>query len=858
MDSYTAEERPAGDSYRRRSPAPGGRPRQGRNRSRSPQNIDRYQPDRGRDYDYRPRDGHHRRRSSPAPVQAGIDRYVPGQDTFTPTFTINPLQNPMTMDFQVGFNYYAEWWRVEQIIKEEKERAKNGGRKPGLKGEREAREEKGKERELIQAAYDEYKEKLQVHMAKSFVDKHKGEEWFKERYDPVYQADFLTKLRPYRFAIYNDWEQQLADGVFDEFTLEGIYKNESNGAGGIVEKEEGETTAANEVLGVGDLLPCKGGELRDEAALQPTLLFKTIAPTVNRNKVEEFCKEHLGEGAGGFKWLSLSDPNPTKKCHRIGWVILHPSDEQPMVLDDRGDGRDEDAEDGAVEEKHNASGSSGTAQKALEAVNGKTVIDDERGNFTCYVGIHESPQAPRKKALWDLFSAPERIERDVQLAERLVTKLDNEIKADHEEFASIDAVTKIDQRVEELRSKALLQPPANAPMPVRKEKDPEELEEGEDEVMEDDEGAYDDEVDDEELLAKKKKLDLLIEYLRRVHNFCFFCVFESDSVHELIRKCAGGHLRRPRSSLTTAAKITARATATGQQFPYKKQEPSALGEGETEEGATEEKKPKLSGKTQQQLQRAYNWVKTYEDKLLQLLEPENVDLKKLGGKPVDEALEDDLKKYVKQEDESKWRCKVPDCTKLFKGDHFWRKHVEKRHTEWYDKLKQGILLVNTYVLDPAHIAPSRSDANSNGHFPVGNHVATGTPRGFTLANIPFNMAGNGQNGMNLPQFYGNAMGGGNWDGNFGGDERHQAGPARRGGGRFNNRSGPYDRQGGRNGRFPGANGRLTPPPRGGRAGGGGRFGDGGPGPAVSTVGRQLKSYEDLDAVGNGGNGELNY
>jgi hypothetical protein len=193
------------------------------------------------------------------------------------------------------------------------------------------------------------------------------------------------------------------------------------------------------------------------------------------------------------------------------------------------------------------------------------------------------------------------------------------------------------------------------------------------------------------LLAKKKKLDLLIEYLRRVYNFCFFCVFESDSVHELIRKCAGGHLRRPRASLTTAAKATARATATGDLFPYRKQEPS--GDGENGEGGSpvQERKPmRLSTKNQQQLQRAFNWVKTYEEKLLQLLEPENVDIRKLGGKPLDEAIEDELSRYVKQEDESKWRCKVPECTKLFKGQHFWRKHTEKRHPEWLEKLQKDV------------------------------------------------------------------------------------------------------------------------------------------------------------------------
>lgn len=144
---------------------------------------------------------------------------------------------------------------------------------------------------------------------------------------------------------------------------------------------------------------------------------------------------------------------------------------------------------------------------------------------------------------------------------------------------------------------------------------------------------------------------------------------------------------------------------------------------------------------------------------------------------------------------------------------------------------------------------------------MGNHVAAGTPRGFSLNNMPFNISGtNMQNGFN-PGLFNPALMGGNWDPGFGHDDRHQGGPMRRGAGRFNNsRSGPYDRQqrDGRNPRFNGGNGRLTPPPRGGRAGGPARFGDGGPGPVQSTQGRSIKSYEDLDAVGNGGNGELNY
>jgi len=228
-------------------------------------------------------------------------------------------------------------------------------------------------------------------------------------------------------------------------------------------------------------------------------------------------------------------------------------------------------------------------------------------------------------------------------------------------------------------------------MPSKKEDEmDEEEEEG---AIEEEE--VDDEVDDEALLAKKKRLDLIVEYLRRVHNFCMFCVFESDSVHELVRKCPGGHLRRPRASLTTSAKTAAKATTNGSVFPFKKSDTAEIKE---ENGASDDKKPKMSAKTQQQLQRAFNWVKTYEDKLQQILEPETVDVAKLGGKPLETGLEEDLQKFVKQEDATKFRCKVPECTKLFKGQNFWRKHIEKRHEDVFNRVKQEVLITKLFAV----------------------------------------------------------------------------------------------------------------------------------------------------------------
>jgi hypothetical protein len=198
-----------------------------------------------------------------------------------------------------------------------------------------------------------------------------------------------------------------------------------------------------------------------------------------------------------------------------------------------------------------------------------------------------------------------------------------------------------------------------------------------------------------------------------------------------------------------------------------------------------------------------------------------------------------------------------------------------------------LVLVNNYVLDPAHIAPSRTDANSNGHFPLSNqHMAQGTPRGFNLGQMPMNgfqpygPPGN----FNGFQNFGShqvQMPGGWMPGNQGmmmdggGEGMHSVGPMRRGGGRFQQRQpGPYDRRGPRYGGQ--NNGRLSPSNRsggggmgmgmgmgrGGFGGGPGRWGDGAGaqtvGPKEAVQGRSLKSYEDLDAVGGGGGAELNY
>lgn len=102
---------------------------------------------------------------------------------------------------------------------------------------------------------------------------------------------------------------------------------------------------------------------------------------------------------------------------------------------------------------------------------------------------------------------------------------------------------------------------------------------------------------------------------------------------------------------------------------------------------------------------------------------------------------------------------------------------------------------------------------------------------------------------------------------------HHPGVMRRGQNRHNNRSGPYDRRRNNGGRLSPVRmapyGRLPPGimsiPAGHPAAGMAppQFPDAGSGsqampPRESVQGRQIKSYEDLDAVGGSEGGELNY
>jgi len=184
-----------------------------------------------------------------------------------------------------------------------------------------------------------------------------------------------------------------------------------------------------------------------------------------------------------------------KKFARVGWVILN----DPANPDE-----------------------------VVRLLDDQKIHDDIYGDFTVHCALHTFAKEQPRKALSELHSTRECLTRDLRFAELLATK-----KFEAEMGEGYNGFERIKERVKaNMRS---------APVTVEDEE----------------EGAIKEDDVSESLAEIKKVLDLTVEYFRRVYSFCFFCVSENDSVHELQRKCYAGHFRRPPPDSATDLKTSA-------------------------------------------------------------------------------------------------------------------------------------------------------------------------------------------------------------------------------------------------------------------------------------------------------------
>ncbi|KAJ6257768.1 Zinc finger protein [Drechslerella dactyloides] len=792
-DDYTPD-----GNRRTRSPA-GPMPRRRPPRSRSPPNIDRYTPGGGPAGRYAGSGDVYIPGQGPAGGSNGSgsgyggppsmgrseggsnsDRYMPanigggghggynggGGNAMAPI-----LLDPHGFDYLLPFAYFSEWWSGTPASAPSKAKYANDI--------------------TMKEKYDTYKDGLNGRVAKLFVKSHKDEEWFRERYVDGEGEEWRSKTLEWRKGQWKIWADELKSGRWDNWLAdakEGVKVNITAQSNGKIdthmpEKEDGTDEPSEDVL---PAVSSGTGALRDDSLDRPALLIKTVSPTVKRANLEK-----LAMTVQGFQYLSLGDPNPNKKFHRIGWILIDP-----------------------------ASVSEGSVEQAAALLNEERIHDEEKGDFVVHVGVHNPPKVLTRKMLHDIMSVPEEIISEVDRVRAVVLKLEQAMNTNMDEDMMLDdngdlagyrGWDLILAKVDDIMAKRLAERAANEPE--------EEPEDGE---------AEDDLPSDEELERAKRTIDIAVEYLRRVFSFCYYCFTEADSIHELVRRCPGGHIRRPLPANTDG---TAKQLHPGSE----------------------------------------KWVKNLRDRIALFLTPDSVDTKRLGAQDPETAFNEETNKFIKQEDEGKFRCRVKDCTKLFKSEEFVRKHMTKRHPEFVTGIEQEIRLLNAYVMDPFHITAPKPENGVQG----GGHGMGG--QGMGMGGLP-PRPGGGMDGRNMMSGYPYAAGqygdpymaGGlgptpagvdryipGMGGRPGSPNRNGGvGPQRRRGGmQANVRPSPYPRPGGRDtrdrqererereGRFAaaiaaggGASSGTTPSA-------GATPGKDDPGAA----GRSLKSYMDLDA-----------
>ncbi|KAK9451231.1 uncharacterized protein V1518DRAFT_408016 [Limtongia smithiae] len=308
-------------------------------------------------------------------------------------------------------------------------------------------------------------------------------------------------------------------------------------------------------------------------------------------------------------------------------------------------------------------------QKAVEALDGQIIYagdgdaeadtELQHSEFRVHAGEHHFARAIKRRYLPAALSAPDTIATDSQRALRAARKLEKEIGME-------GAVDEVRARAENFVNDKLRPEDVVAGGTQFKE-----------EKSEDEDGMVDEEAERDRhrrLEISKKELDLTVLYLRQVYSFCYYCVTLCDSICDLGKKCPQGHLRRP--------------------VPTNPEEEKAFFERD---------------------QYTDNWIRSWTERYELFLDPTSLTsvalVRELGGCDVDAVVSYEINARVSKEDDSRFRCTVGTCTKLFKGADFVHKHIEKKHPEFVQAVRKEADMLNAYVADPCRLMPPRRDGS---------------------------------------------------------------------------------------------------------------------------------------------------
>ncbi|ORX91462.1 hypothetical protein K493DRAFT_286786 [Basidiobolus meristosporus CBS 931.73] len=467
----------------------------------------------------------------------------------------------------------------------------------------------------LERRYAIYKENFNVRQLNNFFEQHKNSDWFRERYHPKLSLERKNEIKQLKKKLYEQFVDDLNSGKYDDINLDDSRNTDAT---------KGTEHKSDEKLESEESSESKPADPMANEENSNTLFIKSVPPSISREQVVKLC-----ETVDGFSYLSLSEPNPQKKYHRLGWIVF---------------------KEGS------------NIQEAFEALN-KSKIDE----FQFHLALHKHQLTTRPRVAPHIANTPERLRHDEEKVRKLVDLLDQEAQEGFEGGRLV-----------------------RERLAVIETQNENQMADG----------------DDSELLPTKRSLDLHMEYLRKVHLFCYYCGIEADSLEEFTRKCVERHLRK-----TTPEPATNSATG----------------------------KPNNNGQT---------WIKNLDKKIdMRLSDYSPTEIEKIGGKNPESELDKFTQKNVNKVDEGRYRCSL--CNKLFKGEEFVKKHIGHKHPENFAEISEEVDYYNNYVRDPFHITlPSTTNAPGAIGAP-GAPGGPGMPGFFPFMQPPNNFMSPGF-GMNMP------------------------------------------------------------------------------------------------------------
>ncbi|KAG0194485.1 hypothetical protein DFQ28_010569 [Apophysomyces sp. BC1034] len=484
----------------------------------------------------------------------------------------------------------------------------------------------------LQSRYGKYKAKYAARQLSLFFSSNKDKQWFQEKYHPTIALPRIQEMKQRRRQYLKDFLTALDEGKFDDIQYD--EQNSVDQTSSSDHKEDGEVEKESESY----------TEIQGDGTVEyeQHLIIKTVPPTIPRQRIIEMCEE-----VEGFEYLALSEPSPSKKFHRIGWIRFK-------------DGTD--------------------IQKAFDQLQ-NLKIDD----FIFHLAMNRKNQIQSRatKTAPEIANTAERLRADLQNALDLCAEMDNELGDDVKGLQSV--VSRSKHVISEHNKKTVTEETEQA-----------------------DEAKSDDSND---VFQLKKELDMLLLYLRSVHMYCYYCGMETDSLEELNRRCVDPHCRKELGS-------------------------SASNTSDAKQAAKNEKI-------------VAQWVKNLDQRTAMKIEkPDGRKLEKMGGRSLESETDAFIQEHVLKEHEAKYKCKVGECAKAFKGFDFVEKHIMTKHREEVARLSEEIEFYNNYVRDPNHLLPVSSSSHVNVAVGMGSSTMGGNV-GFSGTPSPFMLPGM-NNGMRPP------------------------------------------------------------------------------------------------------------